>query len=95
MLNFIHKKANPLQDQIEYLLDSMTTYATDSSEYTTLLDKVERLYKISNHENGKKPSVDTILLVAGNLAGILLILNYERAAIVTTKALGFVMKTKL
>jgi hypothetical protein len=32
--------------------------------------------------------------VIGNLTGILLILNYERAHVVTSKAIGFVLKPR-
>lgn len=38
---------------------------------------------------------DTLLIVGGNLAGILLILNFERLDIVRSKALGFVLKGRV
>jgi hypothetical protein len=34
-------------------------------------------------------------IIAGNLLGIVLILGYEKANIVTSKAIGFVIKGKL
>lgn len=43
----------------------------------------------------KKISPDAILAVVGNLAGIALILNFERMEILTSRAIGFVMKTRL
>lgn len=38
---------------------------------------------------------DTLLVVGGNLIGILLILNFERLDIVRSKALGFVLKGRV
>ena len=42
-----------------------------------------------------KVSLDTLLVVFGNLAGILLILNFEKLDIVRSKAMNFVLKGKL
>lgn len=38
---------------------------------------------------------DTLLVVFGNLAGILLILNFEKLDIVRSKALSFVLKGRV
>ena len=46
-------------------------------------DKGERWF-------GIKP--DTLALIGGNLAGILMILYYERADIITSKAINFVLR---
>lgn len=40
-------------------------------------------------------SPDTLLVVAGNLLGILLILTYEKADIITSKALNFILKGRV
>lgn len=38
---------------------------------------------------------DTLLVVAGNLVGIILILNKEKADIILSKALGFVLRGRV
>lgn len=43
----------------------------------------------------KSVSVDTVLVVLGNLAGILLILNFEKLNVMTSKALPFVLKGRI
>ncbi len=63
-------------------------------------DKFESLKKkydvISNMLTSDwKISPDTLLIVGANLLGILLILNYERLDIISTKALGFVIKGRV
>lgn len=40
-------------------------------------------------------SPDTILVVAGNLLGIVLILKHEKLDIITSKALGFVLRGRV
>jgi hypothetical protein len=42
-----------------------------------------------------KLTPDTLVVVAGNLMGILLILNFERLDIVRSKALSFVLKGRV
>lgn len=42
----------------------------------------------------KRPSTDTLLIVGANLLGILIIVGYERANVVSSKALGFVRQPK-
>lgn len=39
-------------------------------------------------------SADTLAIIAANLAGIVLILGYEKVNVVTSKAIGFVSKLK-
>lgn len=38
---------------------------------------------------------DTVLVVAGNIGGILLILNFERLDIIRSKAIGFILKGRV
>ena len=42
----------------------------------------------------RRVSPDTMAIVAGNLLGIALIVGHERMNVVTSKALGFVLKSK-
>lgn len=42
-----------------------------------------------------KVSPDTLLVVAGNLLGILLILTYEKADFITSKAINFILKGRV
>ena len=54
------------------------------------LEEYEKLSKTN-----WKVSPDTLLVVAGNLAGILLILNFEKMDIVRSKAMSFVLKGRV
>jgi len=69
-------------------------------ELETDQEKVEQLKKkydvLSNIvESNWKISPDTMLVVGANLLGIILILNHERLDIISSKALGFVLKGRV
>jgi hypothetical protein len=86
-----------LDKAIENLLAEMAGHDGDSDEFSKCVDQLAKLYDIKKSiekDNKKIVSYDQLLAVAGNLAGILLILNFERAGVVTTKALSFVSKIK-
>jgi hypothetical protein len=64
----------------------------NSHEYETLVNRLSDLNSIKVNNTKSKLSKDALLTVAANLAGIVLILQYERAEIVGSKALTFVKK---
>lgn len=70
-------------------LDTVPAY---SEEYIQILNQVERLYALKNVNRSPRVSPDTMAVVMGNLLGIVFIVGHERAHVVTSKALSFVMK---
>lgn len=87
-------KSNKLEMEIESVLEQLSAYSPESEQYSEILANLERLYKISeNKTSGVSP--DTIAMIAGNLLGIALILGYEKTNIITSKALGFVLKGRV
>lgn len=82
---------------IDHALTQLQNHSPDSSEYIKIVDQLERLYKLQvpSAEPAKPVSKDAIIAVVGNIAGIVMILGYEKAHVITTKALGFVIKSKL
>ena len=66
----------------------------ESVEHWEVLRKALEEYDKLSKRNWKF-SPDTLLVVAGNLMGILLILNFEKMDIVRSKAISFVLKGRL
>jgi hypothetical protein len=97
MFNKITKrdKRTNIEKEIDSVLDVMRTYTANSHEYTDMARNLEMLYKAKSHETCSRISPDVIATVAGNLLGIVLILGYEKANIITSKALGFVLKGRV
>ena len=83
-----------LQDLIDMAVSQTMEMSPAEDGFTTAVDNLVKLYAIKNAKFENRMSKDAVLAVVGNLAGIVMILGYERAHIVTSKALGFVMKTK-
>ena len=90
---------NPVDAGLEEVIDAVqdVLLKTDptSAEFATIVKQLSKLHKIRSSKKVDRVSMDTLLAVAGNLAGIVAILGYERTHIVTSKALSFVMKSRV
>jgi hypothetical protein len=87
-------KPTVLDAVIDDALAQLSGLSIDTDEYTRKVDQITKLYKLKEQEAPKRVSPDTLAIVAGNLAGIVLMLHYERVHVITSKALGFVMKAR-
>lgn len=83
-----------LNAELNRLLDEMDTIDTSSDEYATLMTHLERINKLRTQDRPQRVSRDTLLVVLGNLAGIVVIVFAERTSIVSSKALGFIPKAR-
>lgn len=83
-----------LLDRITNLESELDNYEGHSAEYSAITDQLVKLYKVKDTQVPSRISPDTIAMIAANLGGILLILSYERANVVTSKAMGFVSKLR-
>lgn len=88
------KKQNKIMQEIEYLHEELDNYDSASQEYSNIIKQIEVLYKLDKEV---KFVIDpnTALVVGANILGILMILGYERAHVVTSKALSFVIKGRV
>lgn len=86
-----------LEDAITKALLELQNHHPYTTEYIKTLEQIETLYKLKapKPELSKPISLDTVLTVAGNLAGIVVVLGYERAHVLTSKAFGLIIKPRL
>jgi len=75
------------------VIKEMTKSGVTPDEWALCKEKYDKLDEMLRHR--LKISPDTLLVVAGNLLGILLILNYEKADIITSKAMNFVLRGRV
>jgi hypothetical protein len=81
--------------EITSVLEQLDGMSVTTPEYAETLTILERLAKVQTQHKGKtQVSADAIVTAAASLGGIALILGFERAHVITTKALGFVAKLK-
>jgi len=84
-----------LDEVIDKVLTQMSETNSGAPEFAAMADQLTKLYKLKEIESpSSRVSPDTLAVVMGNLAGILMILNFERVHIVTSKAIGFVLKPR-
>lgn len=83
-----------VDEAIDRLLVEMKDHSGTTSEYGVLADRLTQLYKIKENNSPKSVDPNTLLTVGANLGGILAIISHEKLHVVTSKALGFVMKLR-
>lgn len=83
-----------LDEVMDRLLKDMDTYGPDSPEYPTMLGHLERVVVLRKSEDRQKIDPNSMAIVAGNLLGILIIVAYEQKHVMTSKAIGFVLKSR-
>jgi len=86
-----------LDDAITSAIESLKDHDPYSPEYVKAVEQIEKLYKLKapQPELRKPVSYDALIAAGANLAGIIAVLGYERAHVITSKALGFIVKTRL
>jgi len=79
---------------IDELYTHLSTFSGEDKEYAEIVDQLTKLYALKEDTSKRRVSPDTLAMVAGNLLGIILIVGHERAHVVTSKALSFVLKLR-
>jgi hypothetical protein len=89
------KDPTPLESVTLKALEALNDHKPNSDEYGVILERVETLHKMQQSEKtAAQVSPETKATIAANLIGIAMILNFERANIVTSKAIGFVLRAR-
>lgn len=83
-----------LENAIERVLTEMGNETVDSEEYAKMVERLQKLHEMKTIESKPRVSPEAALTVGANLLGILMIVGHERTHIVTSKALGFVLKLR-
>lgn len=88
------KAKTALEDQLVDLHERLDQEEVGTEEHDRLMTALERLYKIKKDQTLDRVDANTKAVIIGNLAGIALIMSHERMHVISTKALGFVLKAK-
>ena len=86
-------KRTKVERLIDEQLEILMSQAQTPKEVSEVLALMERRDELKSKKKSVSP--DTIAIIAGNLLGIILILGYEKANVITTKALGFVIRGRV
>jgi len=85
-------KRTNLEKEIDRVIDEMSKLKPESKEYSTMSENLVKLNTLKDTEKSCKVKPDTKWLVGGNLIGLGLILGYEKINIITSKAMGYLIK---
>jgi hypothetical protein len=78
---------------IDKLLDELNEYGPDTEEFKAAMGYLEKIHKFQGRNAKIRFDPNTILQVGGGLAGILIMVGYERMHVITSKALGHLIKS--
>lgn len=81
-----------MDKEIERLTVKLADISPLSDDYSTIVKLITQLTEARAQKNERAVSMDTILTIAANITGMLLVLNYERLNVISTKALTMVWK---
>lgn len=89
---------HPLDETIENLISEVAGADSGSDEETAVMQSLKIAMELRIADKAAlKPSTmspDMIASIAANLAGIVMILTFEKANVITSKSLSFVPKIK-
>lgn len=83
-----------LESELERILTVLPLYQPETQEYAKTLTHVERIHGMMDHKRPSPVSRETLVTVGANLLGILMIIKHEDVNVITSKALGFVIRTR-
>lgn len=66
-----------------------------SEEYEKILEQVSKIHGLLKDEKSARVSRDTVAVIAANLLGILMIIKHENVNVVTSKAMGLLLKPRV
>ena len=89
-----NRKQSYIDREIDKLTTLMNTVEPTSNEYATFVKYVERLNQLKTDNRHRRVSPDTMAIVLGNIAGILVIVAYEQKHVMVSKGLQFVIKAR-
>ena len=85
-----------LRVAIDTLYDSLAKIPVGTPEYAIVADQIRQFHATKQEDtkvnSSKKLSTDVLVNAIASIVGIAAIVEYERAAVVTSKAIAFITK---
>lgn len=80
---------------IDTVIARMEEVGPNAEEYPNLMRSLERLKALKTDDRRKPLDWNTVVSTLGSLAGVVLILNFERLGVVTSKAFSMLKRSAL
>ena len=85
-----------IEEELQEAISQMENYDAGSDEYYNAAKSISELMKsINTREDGKWYHNGTLLVVGGNILGVIMILTFEKANVITSKAFNYLIKGRV
>ena len=85
-----------LDDEIECLVDQLSNMTNKQDEnYEAVAKNLQRLMEARERKNDRVISSDTLVAAAINIIGMLIVLNFEKTGVITSRAFSLIGKKSL
>lgn len=84
-----------ISDEVDRIVNELATMQADTQEYEAKVKQLRVLCEARSMRADRLINTETLVTAGVNILGILLILNYENLHVVSSKALGFVLKGRM
>ena len=95
MDTFGPKSLKAIDAEIERLANQLSNMSPVNSDYEKIAKNLKTLTEARSMKNDSVISSEAILAAVVNIVGILVVLNFEKTGVITSKALSFLSKGKL
>lgn len=86
------KSQKAIDEEIVRLTEVLKTISPADKNYATVSDNLRVLCEAREKKDPSTISTELLLGIGANLIGLLVILNFERSGVITSKALSFLWK---
>jgi hypothetical protein len=80
--------------QVRRILRELETTDPGSEEYGRLVERLNKLQRMRAEDRPERLSPNTAAIVSANLLGIVMIIRHEQLNLITSKALGVLLRLK-
>lgn len=89
---FKTRSQKALDREIDRLLDQLENMSSVNPDYVRVSDNLKVLCEAREKKDPSVVSTEMLLGIGANLIGLLIILNFEKTGVITSKAMSFLWK---
>lgn len=89
---FKTKDQRLLDEEIARLIETLSHLEATDEDYSKISAQLKVLCEAREKKNPRAINTDTLLGIGANLIGLIIILNFEKTGVITSKALSFLWK---
>lgn len=88
------KQLKALDEEIERLIIALSHEDPTSENYMKISDNLKVLCEAREKKNPLQINTDTLLAIGANILGLVIVLNFERTGVITSKAFTMLFRGK-